>query len=43
MMYTGRNPFGVPAVGANTAVGMLPMPSPQVAQGMQQPPLNNGE
>ena len=42
-MYTGHNPFEVTAVGASTAVDMLPMPSPQVAQGMQQPPLNNGE
>ena len=42
-MYIGCNPFGVPAIGANTAVDMLPMPSPQVTQGMQQPPPNNGE
>ena len=43
MMYTSRNPFGDLVVGANPGMDMLPLPSPQVAQGMQQPPPHNGE
>ena len=43
MMYTGREPFRVPTVGANPGEDMLPMPSQQVVQGMQKQPLNNGK
>ena len=41
-MYTGPNMFGGPMAGPNPGVDMLPMSSPQVGQGMQQRPLNNG-
>ena len=43
MLYTSRDPFGVPTVGANPVEDMLPLPSQLVVQGMQKQPLNNGK
>ena len=42
LIYTGPNMFGAPMAGANPAVDVLLMSSPQVGQPMQQQPLNNG-